>query len=59
VQQHLSQQEIQRIGMSVQVPSTAIIDKLKIAPVVLRFMTELSEAVTEKDKNGHYKIGTS
>jgi hypothetical protein len=48
VQQHLPQQEIRSTGLSVQAPSSS--DKLKVATVVQRIMTELSEAVSEENK---------
>jgi hypothetical protein len=50
VQQHLPQQEIQRTGLPVQAPSSANNDTLNVATVVQQIITELSEAVTEKDK---------
>jgi hypothetical protein len=50
VQQHLPQQEIQRTGLSIQAPSSTKNDPLEIATVVQQTMTELSEAVSEKDK---------
>jgi hypothetical protein len=50
VQQHLTYQEIQRTGLSVQAPSSTKNDSFKIATVVQQIMTELSEAVSEKDK---------
>jgi hypothetical protein len=49
VQQQL-QQEIQRTGLSVQAPSSTNNDTLKIATVVQEIITELCEAVSEKDK---------
>jgi hypothetical protein len=50
VQHHLSQQEIQRKGLSVQAPSSTNNDMLKIATAVQQIITELSGAVSEKDK---------
>jgi hypothetical protein len=50
VQQHLPQQEIQKTGQSVQAPSSTNSDTLKIATVVPQIVTELIEAVSEKDK---------
>jgi hypothetical protein len=47
VQQHLSQQELQKTGLSVQAPSSSDNDKLKVATVVRQIMRELSEAVSE------------
>jgi hypothetical protein len=44
VQHHLSQQEIQRKGLSVQAPNFSNSDTLKIATVVQQFTRELSEA---------------
>jgi hypothetical protein len=58
VQQHLSQQEIQRTGLSVQAPSSSNNGTLKVATLVQQIMAELSEAVSEKQNNGHYKNGT-
>jgi hypothetical protein len=59
VQQHLPQQEIQRIVLSVQASSSTNIYTLKVAIVVQQIMTELSEAVSEKKQNNnHYKNGT-
>jgi hypothetical protein len=51
VQQHLTQQEILRTGLSVQAPNLTNDDMLlvKIATVVEQIMTELGEAVSEKD----------
>jgi hypothetical protein len=50
VQQHLSQQEIYRIGLSVHAPSSTDNDMLEVSNVVQQIMTELSEAESEKDK---------
>jgi hypothetical protein len=50
VQQHLPQQEIQRTGLSVQAPSSSNNDTLKVAIILPQIVTELSEAVSEKDK---------
>jgi hypothetical protein len=50
VQHHLSQQEIQRKRLSVQAPSSTNIDTLKITTVVQQIITELSGAVSEKNK---------
>jgi hypothetical protein len=50
IQQHLPQQEIQKMGLSVQSPSSSDNDKLKIATVVQQIVKELSEAVSEEDK---------
>jgi Na+/phosphate symporter len=50
VQQHLPQQEIQRTGLPVQVLSSTANDTLNIPTIVQQIMTELSEAVSEKDK---------
>jgi hypothetical protein len=50
VQQHLQQQEIQKIGVSVHVPSSANNDTLKVATEVKQIVSELHEAVSGKDK---------
>jgi hypothetical protein len=50
VQQHLPQQEIQRTGLSLQVPTSTNNDTSKIATVLPQNMTELSEAVSDIDK---------
>jgi hypothetical protein len=50
VQQHLPQQGIQKIGLSVQAPSPTNSDTLKVATVVQQIITEISEAVLEQDK---------
>jgi hypothetical protein len=50
VQQHQPQQEIQRTGLSYQDLSSTNSCTLKIATVVQQIITELSEAVSEKDK---------
>jgi hypothetical protein len=58
MQQHLPQQQMQRTGLSVQVPSSTNNDTLKIATVVQQIMTEVSETVRKRQNNGHYKNGT-
>jgi hypothetical protein len=50
VQQHLQQQEIQRTVLSVQAPSSFNNDTLKVATVAQQIITELSEAMSEKEK---------
>jgi hypothetical protein len=50
VQQHVAQQEFQKMGLSVQSPNSSNNDKLKVATVVRQIMKELSEAVLEEDK---------
>jgi hypothetical protein len=50
VQLHLSQQEIQRTGLSVQAPSSTNNETLKVVTVVQHVMTDLSEALSEKGK---------
>jgi hypothetical protein len=50
LQQHLPQQIIQRTGLPVQAHSSTNSDTLKIATVVQQIMTELSEALSEKDR---------
>jgi hypothetical protein len=50
VQQHLPQQEIQRTGLSAEAPIQTNNGTLKAATVVQQNITELSEAVSEKDK---------
>jgi hypothetical protein len=50
IQQHLPQQEFQKMGLSVQAPSSSNNDKLKVAVVARQIMKELSEAVSEEDK---------
>jgi hypothetical protein len=50
MQQYLPQQEIQKTGLSVWAPSLTNNDMLKVVTVVQQIMTELSEAVSEKDK---------
>jgi hypothetical protein len=50
VQQHLLLQEIQKMGLSVQAPSSSNNDTLKVATVVRQIMTELSAAVSKRDK---------
>jgi hypothetical protein len=56
VQQHLPREEIQRIDLSVQAPSSTN-DTSKIATLVQHIMTELTEAVSENGKISHYKNG--
>jgi hypothetical protein len=46
----MPQQEIQKTGLSVQAPTTSNIEILEVATIVQQIMTELSEAVLEKDK---------
>jgi hypothetical protein len=58
VQQHLPQQEIQKTDLSVQAHSLTNNETLKAATVVQQIMTERSEAMSEEDNNGSYKIGT-
>jgi hypothetical protein len=50
VQKHLPQQKNSETGVSVGAPSSTNNDTLKIATVVQQILTELSEAVSEKDK---------
>jgi hypothetical protein len=50
MQQHLPLQKIQKTGLSVQAPSSSNGDMLKIATIVQQIITDLSEAVSEKDK---------
>jgi hypothetical protein len=50
MQQHLPQQEIQKTGLSIQVPSSSDNDTLKVATVVRLIMTELGEPVSKEDK---------
>jgi hypothetical protein len=50
MQQHLPQKEIQRTSLPVQAPSSTKNDMLKTATVVEQIMTELSDAVSQKDK---------
>jgi hypothetical protein len=50
MQQHLLQKEIQKTGLSVQDTSSTNNDTLKVTIVVQQIMTELSQAVSEKDK---------
>jgi hypothetical protein len=50
MQQHLPQQEIQKTGLSIKVPSSFNSDMAKVATVMQQIITELSEAVLEKDK---------
>jgi hypothetical protein len=50
VQQHLPQQEFQKIGLSVQAPCSSNNDMLKVTTIVQLIITELSQAGSEKDK---------
>jgi hypothetical protein len=50
LQQYLPQQEVQKMGLSVQAPGSSNNATLKVAIVVRQIMTELSEAVSQKDK---------
>jgi hypothetical protein len=50
MQQHLSQQEIQKTGLTVQASSSSNNDMLKVVTVVQQIITELNEYVSEKDK---------
>jgi hypothetical protein len=50
VQQHLAQQEIERTGLSVQAPSSADNDTLKVVTLVQQIITEVSTAVSENEK---------
>jgi hypothetical protein len=58
VQQHLLQYEIERTGLAVQAPSSTNNDMLTVATVVQQIMTDVSEADTKRQNNGHYKNGT-
>jgi hypothetical protein len=49
VQQHLPQQEIQITGLSVQATSSTNNNPSQVATLVEQIMTELSEAVSEKE----------
>jgi hypothetical protein len=49
-QQHLPQQEIQKIGLSGQAASLTNSDTIKIATAVQQIMPEVSAAVSEKTK---------
>jgi hypothetical protein len=53
VQLHVPQQEIQKVGLSVQAPSSSNNYTLKIITVVQQIMTELSEAVRKRQNNDH------
>jgi hypothetical protein len=50
VQQRLSEQEIQRTGLSTHASSSTINDTLKITTVVQQITRELSEAVSEENE---------
>jgi hypothetical protein len=50
VQKHLPQQEIQKTSLSVKAPSSSDSDTIKVAAVVEQIITELIQAVSEKDK---------
>jgi hypothetical protein len=51
--------KIQRTGLLVQSPSSTNSDKIKIATAVQQIITELSGAMSEKEKiNDHYKTDT-
>jgi hypothetical protein len=50
MQQHLTQQQIQMTGLSVQAPTSSNSGTLKAATVMQEIMTEHSEAVSGKDK---------
>jgi hypothetical protein len=50
VQQHLPQQEIQKTCLSGQDLSSTNNNTLKVATVVQQIITEISKAVSEKDK---------
>jgi hypothetical protein len=50
VKQHLPQQEIQKSSLSVQASSSSNSDVLQVATVAQKIMTDLNEAVSEKDK---------
>jgi hypothetical protein len=59
VQQHLPQLQIQKTGLSAQVPTSSKNDTLKVGNVVQQIITGFNEDVSEKTKNdGHYKNGT-
>jgi type IV pilus biogenesis protein CpaD/CtpE len=48
VQQYLPQQEFQKTSLSLQAPSSS--NNATVATVVHQIMTDLSEAVSEKDR---------
>jgi hypothetical protein len=48
MQHNLTEQEIQKTGLSVQALISSNNDMLKVATVVQQITTELSEAVSEK-----------
>jgi hypothetical protein len=50
MQQYLPQREVQGVGLLVQAPDLTNSDMLKIATVVQQIMTELSEALSGKNK---------
>jgi hypothetical protein len=50
VQQHLPQQAILKTGLPVEAPSSSNNNMLKVATVVQQIITELSEAMSERDK---------
>jgi hypothetical protein len=58
VQQQLPQQEIQKTRLSVKAPSSSNNGMLKVVTVVQQIMTELNEAVSERQNNGNYGNGT-
>jgi hypothetical protein len=53
LQQHLPQQEIQKTGLSERAPS----EMIKVATVMQQIVTELRQAVLEKN-NGNHKNGS-
>jgi hypothetical protein len=58
VQQHLSQQEIQRTGLSVQAPSSTNNETLKIATVVQHHDKAQWSCVRKRQMSDYYKHGT-
>jgi hypothetical protein len=48
LQQHLPQQEIQKTGLSLQAPSSANSEMIKVATVMQQIVTELRKSVLEK-----------
>jgi hypothetical protein len=50
VQQHLLEHEIQKTGLAARASSSTNSDTLQIATLLQQIITELSEAVSEKDK---------
>jgi hypothetical protein len=50
VQQYLPQQEIQKTGLSVQASNSSNNNMLEVTTVAQWIMSELSEAVSKKDK---------